>query len=254
MQKPAYIYALTDPDTGDVCYIGKADNPDDRYRKHMLPSALRIRCRRTSWLRGLLNAGKRPGMTVIEEVPYDHWQQRECYWIAFYRGLGVNLMNTAEGGSGGVKSEWITAESRERMRQAQLGKTRDPDAIRRMADKRIGVPRSPETIAKMSQAMKKVPISPQTRAAQLAAVTGVKPTAEVVAKRTAHSTGNRHAKKYDYLATALDGREYTVESLSAFCKEHGLTLQIMSKMAKDGDLNRRHKGWRCSWVTKNSDC
>lgn len=245
MEQPAYIYALTEPETGYVRYVGKADNPQERYRKHMLPSALAIRCRRTSWLRGLLNKNQRPGMVILEAVSQDRWKERECYWMAFYRALGCNLVNTAQGGSGGVLPEWVTPEAKAKMSAAQMGKKRDPDAIRRMAEKRVGVPRAPETIAKMSAAHKGKKPSVQCEEARLKAITGSTHSDETKAKMSQAHKGNQRAKKHDYIVTDPDGGEYKVESLAEFCKLHGLCRAHMSKVANGHKYYQQHKGWRC---------
>lgn len=41
---------------------------------------------------------------LVEECDHSIWQEREIYWIAYYRSIGDNLTNTTEGGEG-VDSE-----------------------------------------------------------------------------------------------------------------------------------------------------
>jgi hypothetical protein len=248
MEKTTHIYALTDPDTGDVRYVGKADNPSDRHRKHMLPSALAIRCRRTSWLKGLINAGKKPGMEVLETVPDSQWKERECYWIEFYRALGVNLVNTARGGTGGVKPEWVTAEWRAKQSKAQTGKKQSAESIAKMVATRVGVPRKPETIAKMSAAHKGKRPSAQCEAARLKAITGKKHSAEHKQKIGAASKGNRYGQRHNYICIDPTGIEYTIDRLSEFCKAHDLNLICMMNVAKARENRRQHKGWKCKYA------
>ena len=247
MTKLAYIYALTDPETGEVRYVGKADNVGERLRKHLLPSALAIKCRRTSWLKGLLNAGKAPVLAVIEAVPHEQWKERECFWISFYNAIGRRLVNTAEGGTGGVKSEWITDEARANMSKAQMGKKRDPAAIEKMAAKRRGVPRDPSTIAKMSAAHKGRTPSAACKAAQLAAVKGSKRSDETKAKMSASAKGRPSPRRRAYVAVNAEGQEFAVEILDQFCAVHGLDRARMSGLANGDPKRSSHKGWTCKF-------
>lgn len=221
MKTHTYIYALLDPDTRDVHYIGKTDDMAKRLKNHLQPAALKIRCRRTSWLKGLLKKGKKPLMVMLEEVEQEHWKQKECYWIAFYRALGAHLMNTAEGGGGGVKPEWITPEMRGNMRAAQLGKKRSAESIQKQIAARLGVKRKPETILKMSLANKGKAPSEATKQAQR----------EAVAK--------------NYVVTSPDGVEIRIKNLKQFCRENSLDVGNMCGIAKGTLPRKTHKGWRC---------
>jgi len=221
MKTHTFIYALIDPESREVHYIGKADDMKARLRNHLHKSALEIRCRRTSWIKGLLKQGKKPLMVMLEEVGQEHWKQRECYWIAFYRGIGAHLMNTAEGGSGGMKSEWITPEMRGNMRAAQLGKKRSEESRKKQGDAIRGRKRGEAFSLKMSLVNKGQVIAPHTRAAQLAS-----------------------AEK-EYIVTAPDGTETTIKNLKQFCHERGLNYPIMNKIANGWFTQTHHKGWAC---------
>lgn len=245
MEKPAYIYALTDPDTGDVRYVGKTNDLAGRLRRHILPSALAKRCRRTNWLNWLLKAGKMPCITLLEEVSQDRWKERECYWIAFYRGIGAQLVNTAEGGGGGVRSEWITEEWRANMSKARMGYKRSAESIEKQRAKLIGVPRTPETIAKMSLANKGKKPSVQCEEARLKVITGRKHSDEWRQKASARLAGNLRAKRNDYIATDPKGADHQVENLTEFCAAKGLTRSRMSSLANGDSLRTQHKGWKC---------
>jgi hypothetical protein len=248
MNKPAFIYVLTDPNTGLVRYVGKTDYPEKRYRNHIHNSALAIKSHRTRWLKSLIEAGKKPLMIVIEQTSQEMWKQRECWWIAYYRGLGASLVNLAEGGTGGVRSEWITDEMRRNMSLAQIGKVRDRDAIERMAAKNRGKPRAPETIAKMSAANKGKKPSPQCIEAQRKALTGKKHSKELVERRTKHMPGNKFAKRHDYVAIYNNCVAFEVENLTEFCKEHDLNQARMRELAAGDPKRKQHKGWTCKRV------
>lgn len=89
------IYALCDPRTGGMRYIGKANNPDARLKSH-----LRDARKRTTpvyrWINKLLREGVSPSMVVLA---WTHdWRAEERALIAKHRAGGVRLLNVAEGG------------------------------------------------------------------------------------------------------------------------------------------------------------
>lgn len=102
-----YIYALADPRTENVRYVGKARNPQVRLSNH-LARANGTQSRHVSrWLKSLKDLGLRPILIILEEIPDDQdWQARERYWIAFYReaakSQGTDLTNYTDGGDGGA--------------------------------------------------------------------------------------------------------------------------------------------------------
>lgn len=96
-RSPVQIYALTDPDTDEVRYVGKA-----RDAKHRLASHYRdARHRKTkvyAWINSLASQSKTVGLRILEEVAESDWEQRERHWIAYYRTFG-QLTNLADGGN-----------------------------------------------------------------------------------------------------------------------------------------------------------
>lgn len=91
------IYALTDPHTGAVRYIGKAVDAAKRFKGHMRDSRRRhtpVYC----WIKALADQGLTPDMTILARVPADRWQGEERRQIAEARRAGVRLLNLADGG------------------------------------------------------------------------------------------------------------------------------------------------------------
>jgi hypothetical protein len=95
------IYALADPRDGRVRYVGKAADVTRRLQNHLTPGALRRVRHVARWLAGLLAAGLRPTVTILETVADGaDWQEAERRWIA-HHGRDV-LTNLTDGGEGGA--------------------------------------------------------------------------------------------------------------------------------------------------------
>lgn len=91
------IYALCSPETGELRYIGKANNPKKRLASHLRAS----RSRETpvyDWMRKLARTGLIPEMVVLAEDCAD-WQSEERRLIREARNSGYRLLNVADGGN-----------------------------------------------------------------------------------------------------------------------------------------------------------
>lgn len=97
--KTTFIYRLVDPRDNNKCYVGKANNPLKRLLEgHLLPSNLKKRTRKNSWVKSLLKLGLRPKLEIIDEVNYNEWQFWEQHYISLYKSWGFNLTNETNGG------------------------------------------------------------------------------------------------------------------------------------------------------------
>lgn len=92
-----FMYSLIDPVTEQERYIGKTDTPQRRLKEHLQD---RRKTHKSNWIASLLSRGLEPAMRILEEVPVTQWQERERYWIAYYRSLGCPLTNGSDGGDG----------------------------------------------------------------------------------------------------------------------------------------------------------
>jgi len=93
-----YIYALIDPTTKEIRYIGKTIKPEARLSAHMAAKdANRHKC---NWIKKLKRNGKKPVMEIIEVTSDDKWKQRETYWIHKCIDDGCRLTNLVDGGNG----------------------------------------------------------------------------------------------------------------------------------------------------------
>lgn len=128
-----YIYGLTDPRNNQIRYVG--------YTKHSVEKRLAEHTKDKrkrpvgDWIQSLGKVGIKPSYTIIEESNESACKEREVHWIAYYRSIGVDLLNATDGGDG-VVSPSIEA-------RAKLSAYRKAN------------PNSPETAAKIGEANRK---------------------------------------------------------------------------------------------------
>lgn len=91
-----YIYALRDPRTEEVRYIGKSNNPRKRLSQHLRGD--KINRHKDSWIRELRREHLSPELVILEETTPERWEQRERYWIKKGLEMGWPLTNISEGG------------------------------------------------------------------------------------------------------------------------------------------------------------
>jgi len=96
-----YIYALIDPSNEQVRYIGKANNPIDRYTNHF-NSARDKNTHKRNWINSVRKNGNRPELLILDEVPKSEWQYWEKFYISLFKTLGFNLVNYTNGGDGTI--------------------------------------------------------------------------------------------------------------------------------------------------------
>lgn len=120
------IYVLRCPESGEVRYVGKANNAQDRLKTHLRDCKRRntpIYC----WIRRLLADGMTPAIEVVKQVASCDWAKAEIDLIAKLRADGVRLLNLADGGDQPSQ----TKEQRQAAgRAAVKARTKTPEAKR----------------------------------------------------------------------------------------------------------------------------
>lgn len=94
-----FIYSLSCPRTGEIRYVGKANDVAARYKSHLKLAATE-RTAKSKWVKSLLERGEAPLIEVIDEVPLSDWSFWEQYWIQVIDGWGFRLLNGDKGGLG----------------------------------------------------------------------------------------------------------------------------------------------------------
>lgn len=251
------IYTLSDPETGEVRYVGKTIMPlSDRLIKHIYSARIGIN-HRCCWIHSLLDKGLIPIIQPIESGVIEKWAERECFWISYYRDRGTKLVNGTDGGDGapGLKH---TDESIEKMRISHLGKkasaeTRtkmkvlrsDQEYRKRISDKMKGIKLSDDARAKIKDAMntpeckKKISISSKGRSLSVesrvkisSALKGRKRPDDVRAKISAAHIGIKpSAETRALMSVNRKGRIHTDETRAKMRASHKMRLTSQEQLS-----------------------
>lgn len=116
-----FIYALAHPETKQIRYIGKSNFPKRRLQEHHCLYRLNGNTHKNNWIKSLLKQGLRAELLILEECEELNWQEREKFWISFYK---ESLVNANEGGAGTFR------RSRETFISDEL-KTRISESVKR---------------------------------------------------------------------------------------------------------------------------
>lgn len=104
MDRPVYIYILSDPNTGRPRYVGLTCNPKGRMSCHLSPAHADRNSARGRWVRELLSQGQRPEMTIVEECCTGTAAEAEHNWICRLLEQGEILLNSVtDGGEGNIR-------------------------------------------------------------------------------------------------------------------------------------------------------
>ncbi len=109
-----FIYGLKDPRTDIIRYVGKTDDTDKRIISHIANREYRDTYK-DRWIQTLIRDGVSPDIEIIDEVSKDNWEFWEKHYIKLFKSLGAKLVNTADGGKGGVSAEVAEKISKARM-------------------------------------------------------------------------------------------------------------------------------------------
>lgn len=185
-----FIYALIDPRTDEIRYIGKTVSPKRRLREH---KNQRSGAYCSAWVASLVEAGYSPAMRILEAIPNSDGAEAERWWIAEGNNLDWRLTNLTDGGDGapGMSDErkqylsqlftgrTISDEQRAQISAALQGHAVSDETRQKIAASKRGQshpnPHSEETRLKMSTAhtgKKRIPHSEATKAKMRAARLG----------------------------------------------------------------------------------
>lgn len=146
---PIFIYALTDPNTCEIRYVGKAVRPKERLRghiNHVEPT------HKSRWIQSLTREGKEPGLRILESLPAgSSWQERERFWIAEGKRLGWPLTNETSGGDG---VQDLSPEAKAKMLKTWTGRKHKPESLEKIGKASKGRTHTPEYKEYMREKMR----------------------------------------------------------------------------------------------------
>lgn len=96
-KKRHIIYALEDPQTGLIMYVGYTSNIDLRLKQH-LQSAKQTGTPKEQWLAELKQLNLQPKVIELEEIAIEDCNNAEIRWIEHFRQKGHKLTNGSKGG------------------------------------------------------------------------------------------------------------------------------------------------------------
>lgn len=172
--RPYFIYALIDPVTSQIRYIGKTHNPKYRYSHHVAPSSLRKKSHKTHWISSLIEKGVKPLIRIVAQVDEEKANEMEIETIRRCRAMGIPLTNATDGGEG---TPGYTPSFEQRKKHSEMMK---------------GHPVSAETRAKMSASGKGRCVSEKTREILRRTHLGKKLPFEQIQKMRIKLMGNKH--------------------------------------------------------------
>jgi GIY-YIG catalytic domain-containing protein len=100
------IYLLIDPRNNSPRYVGYTKDFATRIHYHYRPPRFQNKRKKESltypWLAELAGIGLLPVSKTLEEITDGvDWQERERFWIAYYRNISPHMLNVEDGGMGG---------------------------------------------------------------------------------------------------------------------------------------------------------
>jgi hypothetical protein len=185
------IYALADPRTNKIRYVGVSAKPSERYGGHLRACAKK-HTHSAYWIKSLLSLGLKPKQIVLEIVTNGQWQEAEKRHIKQQREAGANLTNLTDGGEGTWGREY-TLETKAKIGSKSKGRYFSPATRSKMSVShkgKTGQFHSPETKAKISAIKKGTTLSPEARAKISKSLKGKCFTAEHRAKISAARKGS----------------------------------------------------------------
>jgi hypothetical protein len=92
------VYALIDPRSGRVMYVGQSLDIDYRYRQHVNPRVYSGNVEKDRWISGLRASGLKPRLAILSECDWPESDEVERQYIKNYKSNGQCELNIAAGG------------------------------------------------------------------------------------------------------------------------------------------------------------
>lgn len=234
-----YIYALLDPDDGEIRYIGKTVNPTRRYYAHVGRKDVGVH--RVNWVNSLLDKGKKPVMEIVEITDEENWESREKHYISIAMSIGYRLTNME---SGGISGKEFFEDRKEGIRHP---KSISPETRAAMAERCRKLSSNPEIVAKRRATMMGHLVSEETRRKISEVNTGKKRSEEFGKQCSMRCAGRKHSPE-----TIEKIKEVTIFSDPEFKKRNSermrgrvFTDEWRRKLSEKAKLRGNNRGkWK----------
>ena len=215
------IYALQDPTTNELRYVGKSVNGLTRARAHCYPGSLeRDKTYKGNWLRQLVNKGLKPNIKVVQQLNnISELNQAEQYWIEYFRNLGCPLTNSTNGGMG-----------------------------------RCGLPHTEETKKKISFGQKNKKVYPKGEAHGMYGRKLTEEEKQTISKRTKEKMNNPDTKekllKRKNGSKFIDNHGNYYESIYDAHRKTGLSRDVIREILNN--KRSEYKNYKFEYINKSS--
>lgn len=120
------VYALQDPRTKEIRYIGKSTKGLKRPKYHLLPcyyaNKKHDKIPLYLWIRKLARLGLKPEILILQEIDTaQNLAKAELYWIDYFKFQGSPLTNVLDASSMGNLGFKFSLEQRQNMSKARKG-------------------------------------------------------------------------------------------------------------------------------------
>lgn len=251
------IYRITCTSTGKI-YIGSAINLQSRWRVHK--HGLRQNKHHSITLQRAWNKYGEQAFTfeVLELVLPPFLIEQEQHWLDTFQPFDPTIGYNIDRVAGSRYGSTVSPETRERLRQINLGKKHSEETKRKQAEAsakrtqseatrekvrliRLGTKRSDESRerSRISHLDKKP--STETREKMSQARMNHTTSEETIAKIRASNIASNEWRMKTFILTSPEGEEFTVRGIAQFCKDHNLNRGALSQVAQG--KAKHHKGW-----------
>ena len=120
--KKPIIYALAEPNSDVIRYVGQTIDLKQRLSAHYTPIRLVQRTHHNDWIKSLKTKDQKADVIILQEASNeDELNQLEIMWIAYCRALGFDLTNGTDGGDGAQRGRSISEEHKIQISIANSG-------------------------------------------------------------------------------------------------------------------------------------
>lgn len=207
-------------------YVGQTSVGLARPYRHKLLASSNVHL--NNWIKSLLKKSVCYQILIIEDVEEQKLNDREIFWIAFYKAIGTNLLNATDGG-GGIRGFKFSLDTKRKMSASRLGRKHPP--------------RSKESIERLSAALKDSPLAKAAREKAHAARRGKPPAQECIDRIRAYGKLPKSESVKRKMSIAAKGKRKSPEQVRKSVQSKALRrtkryiLDIMNslKIKNNGD-------------------